>query len=40
VHSCRLQFIEFFGKFYESGGRDFIPLREDTRYVTMAREKQ
>ncbi|MDI9504566.1 MAG: V-type ATP synthase subunit I [Clostridiales bacterium] len=39
VHSCRLQFIEFFGKFYESGGRDFAPLREDTRYVMMSREK-
>lgn len=36
VHSCRLQFIEFFGKFYESGGRDFKPLGNDTRYVDIA----
>ena len=26
VHSCRLQFIEFFGKFFESGGRRFVPF--------------
>ncbi len=25
VHSLRLQYIEFFGKFYESGGRPFAP---------------
>lgn len=35
VHSCRLQFIEFFGKFYESGGKDFKPLSNDTRYVDL-----
>lgn len=26
VHSMRLQFVEFFGKFYESGGKEFKPL--------------
>lgn len=26
VHSMRLQFVEFFGKFYESGGKAFKPL--------------
>ncbi|MDO4547125.1 MAG: V-type ATP synthase subunit I [Clostridia bacterium] len=36
VHSCRLQFIEFFGKFYESGGTDFSPLENKTRYVNIA----
>ncbi len=35
VHSCRLQYIEFFGKFYEEGGRPFKPLRVDTRYVNL-----
>ncbi len=35
VHSCRLQFIEFFGKFYESGGRNFMPLSQRTRYVDI-----
>jgi V/A-type H+-transporting ATPase subunit I len=33
VHSCRLQYIEFFGKFYEEGGRPFKPLNTSTRYV-------
>ncbi|NLI20348.1 MAG: V-type ATP synthase subunit I [Clostridiales bacterium] len=33
VHSCRLQYIEFFGKFYEDGGKPFAPLTETTRYV-------
>ena len=35
VHACRLQFIEFFGKFYESGGKDFKPLCKNTRYVDL-----
>ncbi len=33
VHSCRLQYIEFFSKFYEDGGKPFMPLRETNRYV-------
>lgn len=36
VHSCRLQYIEFFGKFYEGGGTDFKPLQSNTRYVDIA----
>lgn len=27
VHPARLQFVEFFGKFYEAGGQVFSPLR-------------
>lgn len=33
VHSCRLQYIEFFGKFYEDGGKPFLPLGDRGRYV-------
>jgi V/A-type H+-transporting ATPase subunit I len=33
VHSCRLQYIEFFSKFYEDGGKPFMPLNETSRYV-------
>ncbi|MBR2570556.1 MAG: V-type ATP synthase subunit I [Clostridia bacterium] len=36
VHSCRLQYIEFFNKFYEDGGKDFMPLTNSTRYVDIA----
>ena len=35
VHSCRLQYIEFFGKFYEDGGKPFTPLTVTNRYVTI-----
>ncbi len=33
VHSSRLQYIEFFGKFYEDGGEEFDPFRKNTKYV-------
>ena len=35
VHSSRLQFIEFFSKFYESGGREFDALRVETKYSRL-----
>ncbi len=33
VHDSRLQYIEFFGKFYEGGGYDFKPLSFETKYI-------
>jgi V/A-type H+/Na+-transporting ATPase subunit I len=33
VHSMRLQFVEFFTKFYKGGGRPFKPLRLENKYV-------
>ncbi len=33
VHDARLQFLEFYGKFYEGGGRLFEPLGLRTRYI-------
>ena len=35
VHTCRLQYVEFFGKFYEGGGNPFRPFRENTKYVDI-----
>lgn len=35
VHSSRLQYIEFFGKFYQSGGKPFKPLKYNTKYVNL-----
>lgn len=39
VHTSRLQYVEFFGKFYEGGGRLWQPLRLHTRYVELTRNK-
>jgi V/A-type H+-transporting ATPase subunit I len=33
VHSSRLQFVEFFTKFFEGGGREFKPLRNISTYT-------
>lgn len=38
VHTNRLQFVEFFGKFYEGGGRPFSPFKENTKYVDIKEE--
>lgn len=35
VHTCRLQYVEFFGKFYEGGGEPFQPFKENTKYVDI-----
>lgn len=35
VHPARLQFVEFFSKFYEGGGRPFAPFRFATRSVVV-----
>ena len=40
VHSCRLEYVEFFGKFYQSGGEAFKPFEEKTKYVKIVREEQ
>lgn len=38
VHCARLQYVEFFGKFYEAGGRAFRPLGYRTRHVRITDE--
>ena len=35
VHTNRLQFVEFFGKFYEVGGREFKPYSTNTKYYNI-----
>lgn len=32
VHACRLQYIEFFGRFLEGGGYPFMPFTVKTKY--------
>jgi V/A-type H+-transporting ATPase subunit I len=35
VHSSRLQYIEFFSRFYNGGGELFKPLRAETKYINL-----
>jgi len=35
VHSSRLQYIEFFSKFYEGGGKAFKPFKRNTKYIRI-----
>ena len=35
VHDLRLQCLEFFGKFYEDGGKPFQPLAVNTKFVDI-----
>ena len=38
IHSARLQFVEFFGKFYEDGGDAFAPLKKNTKYINRKQD--
>lgn len=38
VHSNRLEYVEFFGKFYEGGGRKFAPFGIHTKYYLVEEE--
>ena len=40
VHGARLQYVEFFGKFYTGGGRAFQPLKTAEKYVNINHRKQ
>ena len=35
VHAARLQYLEFFSKFYKEGGVPFNPLKYQTKYVDV-----
>ena len=40
VHSCRLQYVEFFGKFFKGGGKAYKPFKVENEYVTMKKSDQ
>ena len=38
VHDMRLQFLEFFGRFYRDGGKAFQPLSLQSKNVEIIKE--
>lgn len=38
IHSMRLQLVEFFGKFYQDGGRFLKPFQKETKYLKIIKE--
>ena len=38
VHTNRLQFVEFFGKFYDGGGKEFKPFKTANKYTEIKEE--
>lgn len=40
IHTARLQFVEFFGKFYDGTGVPFAPLRYQPRFVRIGEASQ
>ncbi|MEW5783567.1 MAG: V-type ATP synthase subunit I [Bacillota bacterium] len=39
VHTSRLQYIEFFGKFFEGGGKSFRPFGITNKFVAVSKSK-
>ena len=35
VHTSRLMYVEFFGKFYEGGGKPFKDFRTESKYINL-----
>jgi len=40
VHASRLQYVEFFGKFFDGGGKAFSPFNRKTKYVDIIKEEK
>ena len=40
IHTARLQFVEFFTKFFEGGGRRFVPFSRKFRFTTIVDPSQ
>lgn len=39
VHAARLQYLEYYGKFYKDGGSFFKPLEYNTKFVDIRKEE-
>ena len=40
IHSLRLQYVEFFNRFYEGGGREFSPFKIKRKYTKLKEETE
>jgi V/A-type H+-transporting ATPase subunit I len=40
IHDARLQYVEFYGRFYEGDGELFKPLGGERKYIYLVAEKQ
>lgn len=40
VHPSRLQYLEFFGKFFEGGGRPFCPLKTQYKFTNIISKRE
>jgi len=40
VHSARLQYVEYFSKFYAGGGKAFMAFKPKNQYISVIKEKQ
>jgi V/A-type H+-transporting ATPase subunit I len=38
VHSARLQYVEFYPKFFEGGGKPFRPFKRELKYTRLVEE--
>ena len=35
IHSLRLQYVEFFNRFYQGGGKEFVPFKIKRKYTEV-----
>jgi len=40
IHSLRLQYVEFFNRFYEGGGKEFSPFKIKRKYTKLREETE